>query len=337
MSESTARPGELTRFISISLDVCASTGTKVEMDTFVEKYGLDPVESHAVFGAALVNTERRFLNCMYRSKDDKQLPFELERLFLIKAIGDEWWYTYGLEQLDEVAVGRHARQLLDRLLAFLSKQPMDVILPARPESHPDGKDEYEDVLRIGLPVKVTMDLVHGYDLGAQRKESFESTLAGFVGHPRVTYGNDAYVALVRRLGAVWVTVNADTGKATLGSRSDFIGSEIDRFFRLTKEARQGRILVGGNLVPYMDLQRYTNNTMELDPEWHSHRLGSPEGAMYGDNRYGDVLATDVLVFDGMKGIPAGYRGMFCTDGHSRSAKAIVRPIPLNNASSKRDE
>lgn len=322
---------ELTRFISISLDVAESTSAKDKLVTFASKWKLNLPDLYEQFAHGLLNTERQFLDllCAIKANPHGKCAYELERLFLIKTIGDEWWYSYSLEGLDRFEVSQHARHLFMALLAVLSKTPVTVSIPCAPELHPDGLDEFEDILFLELPLKITCDLICGFDIGRGRESAISPVIASCSGKQLVRVGDELFQRMMSNLGAIQMIPNYSSGKVTSICRSDFVGMEVDRFFRLTAKAMKGRVLVGAQLFEALELEEYPVEDAVLDEGWKSFVLREKfQGGNY------TTLSTHIFIHfkseNGyeLKGIAGLYQAAICTDRHSQSGNLVWKGKPI---------
>lgn len=316
----------LTRFISISVDVAGSTSIKEQLCAFLARHGRDIGIAYRDFAHQLLVTERKFIDLLCAIKEaavhnGTECVFEVERLFLIKTIGDEWWYSYSLDGLDDFAVGQHARHLFEALLAFLSKQPASVFLSDTPEVHPEGLDEFKEVLRLELPLKITCDLVHGFDI-AQGRESLISPIVARCCGNLVHVGDDQYMRMMGNLGAIPMIADKAAGKATSVVRSDFVGMEIDRFFRLAGYSQKGRVLVGQQLFEVLDLVDTPVADVMLRDAW---KCVSPRNKIPG----GGVVTKPSHIFVSLheyalRNLREPYMGALCADRFSASADPVWR-------------
>jgi len=85
-------------FLSISIDICGSTEAKARLRKHAGLIETEPTQLYEEFQRQVLRVEETFWTLL-RSEG-----LEIERLFLIKTIGDELWYSYGLERLDEFEV-----------------------------------------------------------------------------------------------------------------------------------------------------------------------------------------------------------------------------------------
>ncbi|MBI5922082.1 MAG: hypothetical protein HY847_10625 [Betaproteobacteria bacterium] len=335
-SSDTVRPiVQLTKFISISIDIADSTVIKERLATFAAKWGLATSLAHEEFARGLIATEKLFLDLLIAENEAAQInqqpcAYELDRLFLIKAIGDEWWYSYSLQDLNDFDVAQHARHLLRALLAVLSKSPAIVFLPSAPIVHPDGLDEFDDTMRLELPLKITCDLIEGFDIGPGRVPAISPIVARCCGKGPITAGDELFKKLMGNLAAIPMITNHATGKVASIVRSDFVGIEVDRFFRLTDHSSKGRVLVGKQLFDVLDFADTPSTAFSLRNAW---KCASLRHEVLGGGF--TTLQSNIFVSLHdyvLKSFNEPYMAALCTDDYSFSGTRVaIRHSALGNA------
>ncbi|MBA7666155.1 hypothetical protein ES703_74232 [subsurface metagenome] len=103
-----------------------------------------------------------------------------------------------------------------------------------------------------MPLKITIDVIsEALDIGVVREkylaQHVASLLAPLGKSPKpVQAGDDRYINLCNRLG---IANQIKTKEKVFSSiRSDYIGWQVDRFFRLTKAAIKGSVLIGPEIL-----------------------------------------------------------------------------------------
>lgn len=102
-------------FISISIDICGSTDAKAKLRGHSACIGTKATDLYDSFQKQVLRVEETFWNMLRSSSLD------IQRLFLIKSIGDEVWYAYDLENLE--AYGRRAAvaRMIEALVSLQTK------------------------------------------------------------------------------------------------------------------------------------------------------------------------------------------------------------------------
>jgi hypothetical protein len=97
-----------------------------------------------------------------------------------------------------------------------------------------------------LPLKMYVDLLeHGAEVSGTRLDVFQSAFRKFIAAQPAPaqVSEETYTRL-----AGCAVVSAGYPKATVASRFDFVGLDVDRFFRCTKFAEEGRLTIGKKLA-----------------------------------------------------------------------------------------
>ena len=322
-------PLKLTSFISISLDIAGSTDAKDKICSFASKHSLSLVDLYQEFSRGLLNTERNFLGylCAVKASSSK-CEFEVERLFLIKTLGDEWWYSYSLDELDDFEIAQHARHLFSALLDIQSKASAIVSIPSSQELDIDGLDHFDDFLHLELPLKITCDLISGLDIGRDRFKNISPAVASFSGNKLVFSGDKEFQQLMTNVAAVPMVQNTESGKVLSVCRSDFVGMEVDRFFRLTAKAQVGQVLVGSQLLEALELEECDAHDVALNEGWRRFLLRN-KNMGGGFTTLRTHLFVNFASEEGykLKGIANPYRAATCTDRHSQAGAKVWKGLP----------
>lgn len=214
-------------FLSISIDVAGSTRLK---QALVEATGDNPRGRERLYEdyrKLLYAVERDFLMAVASS------PVLLSnRLYLIKSIGDEYWFAYDIDEVESNDLSATANALLDALLAVLEME--------RYFSIAGTDDRRESRARFGfhyqVPVKVCLDLVReAVELNSDRYHHLKDIIS-LLRHDR-----SPIHAVDRQFSEICGRLNLgapdvfDSAHPIL-ARQDYIGLEIDRFFRMSKYA-----------------------------------------------------------------------------------------------------
>ena len=104
----------------------------------------------------------------------------VDRLFLVKTIGDEFWYVYEVDNEDVGDLRRTASMLMDVVLGTLRKG-LSIALPSRPVAHFEkGAPEADaNSIKFAPPLKGTMDLLTNVvELDIGRYDHLPRTLVG---------------------------------------------------------------------------------------------------------------------------------------------------------------
>lgn len=297
--------------LSISLDVVGSTDIKSKLAEFSGRHGTSLDKLYSEFAKMMLLSMNRFMELV-----DLDAVLDIKRLFLIKRIGDEYWYVYELNRLEPHEMTRHSTHIVQALLAFFSKSPFEVVATCPEESDaPSNWDmEYDDdkLLRKAICWKTTIDrLDHAVDLAELAEDKLNGFLVGLTSQGKgmgfTTAGDEDLLALKNRLGVGFGFVRED--KAVYAMRSDYIGLEVDRFFRMSKFAEEGKILTGRKLLSLLMMAEdsASGKYMFHDPLGG----GSLITAINGVNVEHTIFSEREI-----KGIKGGYAGAYIFDNCS---------------------
>lgn len=228
--------------LSISLDLAGSTAAKnriVRACTTLE-------HAHEQF-QAMTRGFYRVETALYSHLLSERVP--LASIFHVKSIGDEIWVVVEVpdagpsDAFNAVAVG-----VLRAAIAVACKT-VSFSYFSRPLTEREEEADPPKGLRrrsVSLPVKVYVDLIdEAVETSALRLDTFErdvqSIVRGASGGKRPATAEAERAAsreVLERLGGF------ACASAAIAYRTDYIGPEIDHFFRCAKKAIRRRILVG---------------------------------------------------------------------------------------------
>lgn len=235
-------------WLSVSIDLCGSTLVK---QTLVELTADDQARRQTLYSEylkILFKTERAFYTLLLENPD-----FDFTKLVLIKIIGDEFWYCYEIDDADESRLIATTGALIEALME-LCAQDRHLLLTSEDDGHPvDGKGESELPIRqFNLPIKVYVDLLHEPIGMTTARYEFLKDIVSLAGGERATvYRVDkAFAKQCDRLN-LGAPDFFDEGRRVT-NRTDYIGLEIDRFFRLTRLCLPRLVSIGqtlGSILP----------------------------------------------------------------------------------------
>lgn len=214
-------------FLSISLDLVGSTALKRAM---FQSGNEDFAKINALYEQYvehLFSFEEAFYRCVCASG-----VIDIRKLFLVKIIGDEYWYMYELDDGNDVRDVGHA--LVSGLL--------QVFGAARSVSFTDVAGS---AFRFDFSVKALIDLVtNALHLPDRRYAYFEDKIMELLGSEARLSEVDPgdYAALCYGLN---LRPAKPSSRELLGvTRSDYVGLQIDRFFRTAKACKPRLVTVG---------------------------------------------------------------------------------------------
>lgn len=276
--------------MSISLDVVGSTEIKKQLSEFSFKYNTKLDEHYSDMVKSMLVAMRLLLQLV--RQDD---VIELKRLYLVKRIGDEFWYAYDLNGLDGEEVTRHSTRLVKVLLSFLLEAPFDVTA-FLPDAH----------IREELCWKCTIDLVeHAVDASLISESELDHYLigrdAGSAAKGTAALWDEEKLALRNNLGDGFSYIS--NGEVAYVARRDYIGLEVDRFFRISRDAEKRKILAGKRFLSALMI--YTS------PVTGKCSFREPVGEESFITALSEVSLTPIEFSEKkLKGIRGGYSGAY---------------------------
>jgi hypothetical protein len=295
-------------FISISIDICGSTDAKANLRRHSKYIGTKASSLYDTFQKQVLRVEETFWTMLRSSSLD------IQRLFLIKSIGDEVWYTYDLEKLEEYESEAAISRLIGALISLQSKR-FDLV--AGPPEDPSNwmNEDPDKYLQIELPLKITIEVIKdALDVATVREKYLAPHVASLLSplekpSQSIQAGDEGYINLCNRLG---IANQVKTEKKVLSSiRSDYIGWEIDRFFRLTKAAIKGAVLIGPEILSDFEKNELIvtiDSECQTTPGWSTSNVGIR--VRCGHNGFTSlggnyILAKRYLSADEQKGVGEG--------------------------------
>lgn len=274
-------------FISISIDLCGSTQLKQEMvrishDNIPARKAL-----YQRYLDVLFKIERELYGLLGNSKN-----LSLKNLYLAKLIGDEFWFLYDISEFDENEQEQKAAAFARQLLLLLEKE--------RLISFHEQDKEQKDFKTYDLPLKIFIDVIDDVtELSVARYEYLKDLIQNMADRPSsVIYRMDSdLINICHQLNLCSVQQGESNHIFT---RPDFIGLEVDRFFRLTKQCIPQLLTLGSGFASILGLSL---NVLENEhrkisikhasfPEHNSKRM------LYGLKR--EISSSD------MKGVSENY-------------------------------
>jgi hypothetical protein len=233
---------------SISIDMVGSTDAKARVQKLssdhnrIDAFNLDIYSQFCII-------EKSFYQAAINRYADS-LPIPLDKFFVVKGIGDEIWILCNATPDEVVSVGK---RLIDAAI-HVSAQSVRFLAMENVEGPRFSRDfEPGRIEPITSPIKIYLDLVKNATNVSEYRENF---LGREVPELLKDNQNGApirsdVVGVMRRLGlASFEPIGAATARSY---RTDYIGHEIDRFFRATKMALPGVVTIGDTLANAMEL------------------------------------------------------------------------------------
>lgn len=232
-----------TRVISISMDVCGSTDVKARMRQRAQD-DKDLNRWYADFQRQFLHGEWRFYECLFRESDG-EISWNWKRAFVVKGIGDEIWLLYDVWEEDEDKLPALMARLLHAAQEATSQLIHWVSAPEEQEGDGWDQDDGKPWERKNLALKFYVDIIDdAFEITGPRRDFMMERLPLIIGEEDVWAGED-FIELGNRLHAG--SILGDGRRLVTTTRTDYIGWEVDRFFRMTKYGPPSVVVVGGNL------------------------------------------------------------------------------------------
>ncbi len=230
--------------LSISIDLCGSTLAKQYL---VEISSND--EKHRKY------LYHRYLKLLYGMERElymrlMDIPhFDFSRLSLVKIIGDELWYMYQVDENDEADMAVSSWAIIDALMSLFScERHLSFYSNGGHEKpQPDGDAGTREV-KLNLPIKAFIDLVvEPIEMNLDRYDYIKDIVSTLKGGNSIIYRIDReYIEICNRLNLGSADQLGEFGRVQV--RTDYIGLEIDRFFRTTKFCNPLLLGIGKTLM-----------------------------------------------------------------------------------------
>ena len=267
--------------VSLSIDMAGSTEAKTRMLALAA----DDERCHELYRQLyreFLRHEDRFYAALFSTSAGFHGPaLDWRRLFVVKGIGDEIWILYELDRGSK----DDRRSAPVRLLSAALSLVAEVIAWGGTERSSDPTTTPDEEMqqrfdRMDLAYKVHMDLiVDALEISGVRAEYVGGNVGRYLGRENARFDGDA-ADLAGRLNAGQFDILGRRLRQVF--RTDYIGHEVDRFFRTTKAALPGIVTVGQalfdhlrpdvKLVAYPGLFR-AHLEYELDPTQPGSRRG----------------------------------------------------------------
>ena len=230
--------GGRTKLISISMDVCGSTEMKARMKTRARDEK-ELTRWYENFHREFVSLEWCFYRALFKAAPSK-VGLDWKHGFVVKGIGDEVWLLYEVREKElwklrslTACLLHSALDVANRLIHWTS---------ARDDDEDGGDGRWESRC---LPLKFYIDTIDdAFEVSGPRCDFMMQRLPEILGAQENWSGEDS-IELGNRLHAG--SLMGDGRRLLTSIRTDYIGWEVDRFFRATKFALPCVVTVGRGL------------------------------------------------------------------------------------------
>lgn len=307
---------------SISIDLVGSTDAKTRIMKLAQGDSQKIDKLNALIYREFCHIEKKLYERAV-SYYGSAPPIDPAKFFTVKGIGDEIWILCDAGTKDVPQVGYRlidaAIEVARQSVRFLATENDD-----GPSFDPDF--DYGKIEPILSPIKMFIDLIgHASDLGRLRDESLMETIPDLL---KTYYRREPtpleIVKVARRMSL--------SGYEPVGwrnfheFRTDYLGHEIDRFFRTTKSAIPGTVTIGASMVRAMELS-FKSTAQAIHAVFRSD--GAPLiGGVPADPVHARIRT---LKPDELKGIGYAY------DTYTLFAPRTLKALYVQRETDKRDE
>lgn len=262
--------------IALSIDVSGSTEAKRRIRDLATNE-IWRAKLYKRFYGEFLHEEDRFYGSLFApGMWGSGPPLDWRRLFVVKGIGDELWLTYDAMPLDEVDANAALQQATVRIVsAALSLCERTLSCGGTAEDtgpHFDPQvEERQRFEHMELPFKISIDLVEdAIEISSQRLTHFANRAGEYLDPPTGEPGRTPahpfgaeHAEILNRLNAGFFML-AGGHRLRRAYRTDYIGTDIDQFFRITRFALPGVVMVGDKLMQKLRLQQLGEVAPEID-------------------------------------------------------------------------
>jgi hypothetical protein len=232
---------------SISIDLVGSTDAKTRAMHLAKGVAKKIDDLNKRIYWEFCRIEKRF----YETAVGRSGPVDPARFFTVKGIGDEIWILCATADADIRKIGR---SLIDAAME-VAAQSVNFLATENDEANTfDPPFDYGKVEPIKSPIKVFMDLLsQGSCLGELRDRDIARAVPGLLKSFHLREPLEREIVYVARRLCLSSYEPIGRGKVINQFRTDYIGHEVDRFFRTTKAAIPGTLTIGESMASKMGL------------------------------------------------------------------------------------
>ena len=223
-----------TTVISVSMDVCGSTDVKTRMRACA---GNDEelAEWYREFHRQFLWSEWCLYSHLFKN-GHCGLDWDWKHAFVVKGIGDEIWLLYEIDEDDLWKLPSLAARLFHAALTVARRR---ISWTSASDDYEPGERPFETK---NLPLKFYMDILDdAFEVSGPRRDFVTEHLPEILGAEQRSINGD-FIELGNRLHAG--SLMGDGRRLISTIRTDYIGWEVDRFFRAREFALPSVVTVG---------------------------------------------------------------------------------------------
>jgi len=268
--------------ISISIDLVGSTDAKTRIMKLAQgdENKIDKLNEQIY--REFCRIERKLYETSTHHSGPAK-PIDPAKFFTVKGIGDEIWILCSITEQEVSEIG-HA--IIDACLEVATQSVLFFATENDDDRNFEPNFDYGKTESIKSPIKIFADLIrHASSIGRIRDEYLISDIPTYLkNYHRRTPAQSEIAEVSKRL---CLSGYEPMGWSILNEfRTDFIGHEIDRFFRTTKAAIPGTVTIGESLAKGMGLTfvPYKEGISAVMHTDNPLRGGHPLDALYACTR-----------------------------------------------------
>jgi hypothetical protein len=316
--QETKDPKESSYMLSVSIDIAGSTEAKTRMKNVAgEDKAL--IESYESFYKEFLHKEDRFYQCLFdKSNCWAGMHLDWRKIFVVKGIGDEIWLLYDLVEGGTTEIVTVTARLIhcamELVQNFITCNASEK--PSNPNYDPDRElDQRHDAMQ--LPIKVYIDLIgDAYEISKLRADYVSENMGIYLGAANGVKKDLDRVELANRLNAGQLELAGR--RVRVSYRTDYIGHEVDRFFRTTKAAIPGIVTIGETLFKRLNFHSEMTAYPGLFKGYFEYQTDYPNEVNPKKKKEVLYVQSDLPASE-LKGIGYSYRNYHLTTRQDLSA------------------
>jgi hypothetical protein len=230
--------------LSWSIDVAGSTEVKARMRAMAETPE-DLSRLYEIYYQQFLSYESDFYSALFGARNGLAgAPLDPGRLFTVKGIGDEIWLLYEVPQKDGDKLRSAIARMIDASLSLVDRSIHCGFGDRGLSAGFDPETELEQRFdQKSLCFKAYGDVVEdGFETSRLRAKYLSDRVFGYLDKKPGPLGPDEF-KLLNRLNAGHFEASG-VHRYRMAWRTDYIGNDVDRFFRTTKGALAGTMTIG---------------------------------------------------------------------------------------------
>ena len=264
--------------ISISIDLTKSTEIKQQIAYVARNNPSHAQELMKDYARKIAWAEMRFFHAI------ESAGIGVENIFLMKNIGDEMWFTIQFDDVNDAKV--KASNLLCQM-EYHSQEIDSAFMSGEPGLYDDKLHfetyDHTEYKHIDFQKKVFIDILNNYfDINSIRYDYHKKTIAEICEIRKIksrenpsanTFVEDYQNFFAKLTGNLNLGITVIEGsKSKTYFRTDFIGPDVDRFFRCTKFTHPAFTVIGQTFFEFVFEKTDIRNTYSISQKHGNHQI-----------------------------------------------------------------